>query len=104
MRTLLVAQQNGIICVCYRFVIVTEKAFLRDTAMAIVLPLNEMTVEEKLQALEAIWDDLSRNAQNLPSPAWHKELLEARLRDVEEGRDKFYPWEEVRRIMHEEIR
>jgi putative addiction module component (TIGR02574 family) len=71
--------------------------------MAIVLPLNEMTVEEKLQAIEAIWDDLARNPRNLPLPAWHKDVLEARQKDIEEGRAKFIPLDEFRRIVQEKL-
>ena len=70
--------------------------------MSFVLPLNEMTVAEKLQAMELLWDDLSRNPQNIPSPTWHKDVLEARQRDIEEGRDKFIPWDEFRKIIEEE--
>ena len=36
--------------------------------MAHSLPLNEMSIEEKLQMMEALWDDLSRNA---PSSRYH---------------------------------
>ena len=67
-----------------------------------VLPLDKMTVEEKLLAMEMIWEDLSRNAEDIPIPSWHKELLEARERDIQEGRAKFIPWEEARRMIEEE--
>lgn len=30
--------------------------------MNITLPLKDMTTEEKLQVMETLWDDLSRNA------------------------------------------
>lgn len=72
--------------------------------MAVVLPLNEMTVEEKLQVMEAIWDDLLRSPQDVPAPAWHKDVLEERERDIQEGRAKFIPLEEFRRIIEEKTR
>lgn len=72
--------------------------------MAIVLPLNEMTVEEKLQVMEAIWDDLLRSPEDVPTPAWHKDILEERERDIQEGRAKFIPLEEFRRIIEEKTR
>ena len=46
--------------------------------MNITLPLKEMTVEEKLQLMEAIWEDLSQHAAQIPPPAWHAEELAAR--------------------------
>ena len=53
--------------------------------MELVLPLNEMTVAEKLQAMELLWDDLSRNPEDIPSPAWHEEVLADRQRQIERG-------------------
>jgi len=36
--------------------------------MPISLPLQAMSVAEKLQVIEAIWDDLSRHADELQPP------------------------------------
>jgi hypothetical protein len=41
-------------------------------------PLDEMTVSDKLHAMEQIWDDLCRNPENVPSPSWHSDILQAR--------------------------
>ena len=41
--------------------------------MRVTLPLNEMTVPEKLQLMEALWEDLSRNSDALESPEWHRD-------------------------------
>jgi putative addiction module component (TIGR02574 family) len=57
--------------------------------------LDEMTVEEKLEVMEQLWQDLSRNAEDVPSPAWHAEVLAERERLVQEGKDKYSPLEEV---------
>lgn len=72
--------------------------------MDIVLPLHEMTVAEKLRAMEVLWDDLSRNPDDIPTPAWHAEVLAARQKEIDEGRAKFIPWEECRESLHKEIR
>ena len=37
--------------------------------MGAVLPLDKMTTQEKLRALEAIWDDLSHAPEDIPSPS-----------------------------------
>jgi len=44
--------------------------------MATALKLDEMTTEEKIAAMEALWRDLSRG--DYASPLWHREVLEAR--------------------------
>ncbi|MDB5580300.1 MAG: hypothetical protein JWR80_5476 [Bradyrhizobium sp.] len=37
--------------------------------MASSLPLKTMSVEEKLQAMDSLWDDLCTNAETRPSPS-----------------------------------
>ncbi|MHB8902290.1 MAG: addiction module protein [Thermoguttaceae bacterium] len=61
--------------------------------MTIQLPLSQMTLAEKLEVMEALWDDLSRRPEELPSPEWHKELLEERRRLANEGKLKFLDWQ-----------
>lgn len=64
--------------------------------MDVVLPLDKMTVEDKLRALESLWEDLSRTPSTVPSPAWHRDVLEAREKRLREGRERFIPWEEAK--------
>jgi len=72
--------------------------------MNITLPLKEMTVEEKLQLMEAIWEDLSRNAEQLPPPAWHAEELAAREAAIARGEETFEDWETARQRIEQNIR
>ena len=37
-----------------------------------ILPLEEMSVEEKLQTMEALWQSLSSDPAAVESPAWHQ--------------------------------
>jgi hypothetical protein len=65
--------------------------------MTISLPLDEMTVEEKLQIIEMIWVDLSRNAKDLPPPAWHGDVLAERQAALDAGQDHYEDWETVKK-------
>jgi hypothetical protein len=40
--------------------------------MDAVLPLDRMTAEETLRAMEMLWDDLCRNEQQIPGADWAK--------------------------------
>ncbi|MCX5759197.1 MAG: addiction module protein [Candidatus Hydrogenedentes bacterium] len=64
--------------------------------MAINLPVDEMTVEEKLAAMELLWESLSRKPEDIPSPDWHGEILLEREKRAAEGKAKFSPFEEVK--------
>ena len=55
-----------------------------------------MTVTEKLQAMEALWEDLSRNAVVLESPEWHRDVLEARENRIASGDARFADWEKAK--------
>lgn len=57
--------------------------------MNITLPLDKMTVEEKLRLMEEIWADLSRNPDDIPIPGWHLEILREREQLVKEGKAKY---------------
>ena len=64
--------------------------------MTVTLPLSEMSLSEKLQVMEALWDDLSRNADTLESPEWHRDVLEERERRIASGEARFTDWEEAK--------
>lgn len=64
--------------------------------MAVTLPLNEMTVFEKIQMMEALWTDLSRNSDALESPEWHRGVLEDRERRIAAGQSHFSDWEQAK--------
>ena len=69
----------------------------------IALPLNEMTVEEKLQAMEMLWENLCQNEDNIPSPAWHEEVLGEREAALKRGEDEPEDWEVAKRRIRGEL-
>jgi hypothetical protein len=71
--------------------------------MPFKLPLNEMTREEKLAAMEALWEDLVRTPEAIESPAWHKEVLNERLRMLKEGKSRFIDWETAKEALRKKL-
>ena len=71
--------------------------------MTVSLALKDMTVVEKLQVMEAIWDELSRNADDVPSPDWHRELLVEREAAISHGKVKFEDWETARNKLEQNV-
>jgi hypothetical protein len=67
----------------------------------LTLPLEQMTVKEKLQAMEELWSDLSCNQNQIPVPQWHKDILDRREKLIKEGKATFVDWEtEKKRIAY----
>ena len=54
-------------------------------------------------AMEAIWDDLSRNEEAFESPAWHKEELAATEERVKAGKEQFVDWEQAKKELREQF-
>jgi hypothetical protein len=69
--------------------------------MPVELQIAEMTLEEKLRAMEALWDDLCRREEAMPVPQWHKDLLDERERLVEQGNARFIDWETAKKRISE---
>lgn len=64
--------------------------------MPINLPLEEMSLREKLAAMESLWEDLARTPEVIESPAWHKDILDERRRRASEGGARFVDWEKAK--------
>jgi hypothetical protein len=61
------------------------------------LNLGEMTTEEKLRAMEMLWDDICRSAPDFSSPSWHEDVLRERERRIRDGKDKFVDWDQAKK-------
>ena len=57
------------------------------------LPLKEMTLREKLAAMESLWADLGHTPETIESPAWHRDILDERHRRLAEEQSRFIDWE-----------
>ena len=65
--------------------------------MSAPLQLDQMSLDEKLRAMEALWDDLCRHEESIPVPQWHKDLLDERERMIQEGKARFSDWETAKK-------
>lgn len=64
--------------------------------MSLEIPLDTMSVAEKVRLLESVWNSLCAKSGDVQSPAWHREVLETRKRRLEEGRATVSPWGEAK--------
>lgn len=61
-----------------------------------IAEIRQLPLAEKLQIMEAIWDDFRAQAEQVPVPAGHKELLDERRKAVEEGREGVLDWDSIK--------
>jgi hypothetical protein len=71
--------------------------------MEATLPLSQMSVAEKLRAMETLWADLSRDEAQIESPAWHGEVLHDREAKIKSGKETFMDWETAKKQLREKL-
>lgn len=71
--------------------------------MSTILPLDQMTTEQKLQALEELTLDLHRRGALEETPAWQEDILRERAQQVEEGKAEFVDLATLKRLVTEDI-
>ncbi len=70
--------------------------------MDIISQISQMTTEEKLRAMESIWDDLCHTS-DFSSPDWHKDILEDREKRLKEGNEEILDWEESKQQLKDSL-
>jgi putative addiction module component (TIGR02574 family) len=64
--------------------------------MSTVSEFQNLSVEQRLQLIETIWESLVQEGRDIPVPDEHIEEIDRRLDDLELNPDDSSPWEEVR--------
>ena len=72
----------------------------RNSAAAIFMPnqlsaLLELSPDEKLDIIEALWTSLNQSPELIPLPEWQKQELDRRQAEYEANPGPLLTWEEV---------
>ena len=59
--------------------------------------IRKLPMQEKLALLEAVWAEISPEADELEIPQWHKDLLDDRELALREGRTEVLDWDDAKR-------
>lgn len=60
------------------------------------LALSKLTLAQKLDLMEALWNDLSKHENTLESPRWHELALKDREEAFAAGKAAVADWEEAK--------
>jgi len=61
-----------------------------------IAEISKMSVLERLQAMEALWDSLTHESTEIKSPEWHGEILSDRKEKIENGDANFISLQELK--------
>ena len=56
--------------------------------------IEKMSVSDRLEAIEKIWESIS--SEYIKSPDWHRKILDSREEKVSSGKAKFLEMDEVK--------
>jgi putative addiction module component (TIGR02574 family) len=59
------------------------------------LDIEKMTVPERMQTMERIWDSLTKPQHEMESPQWHIDVLDQRKKMIEDGSAEFITLDEL---------
>jgi len=61
------------------------------------LPLTKLTLAQKLDLIEILWADISKDEKALESPGWHEDVLRDRQKALEVGKASVRDWGEAKK-------
>jgi hypothetical protein len=59
--------------------------------------IERMSWEEKLRALEELWDAITREGDRYESPSWHEQELKETQERYEDGAEESMDWASAKR-------
>jgi len=68
------------------------------------ITLSELSFDQKLNLMESIWDDITKDEIKFKSPVWHKDILEDREQALASGKVKVSDWEEAKERIRKNVR
>lgn len=77
--------------------------------MARTLPIpppgfDELSMEERLDYVQSLWDHISAEPSQVPMPDWHRTIVEERLAAHRADPGAARPWEDVQDDLLQKIR
>ena len=58
--------------------------------------IKKMSIKERLQAMELLWDSLLYEESEIESPEWHRDILEERKRKIKNGKAEFISLDDLK--------
>ena len=62
-----------------------------------IAEIEKMTVRERLQTMELLWDSITHGSEDIEPPAWHGEILSERKKMIESGKADWLTMDELRK-------
>jgi putative addiction module component (TIGR02574 family) len=75
----------------------------KNTVKRVDLPISRLSLAQKLDLMETLWADLTRDDKKLESPAWHRIILEDRENALRAGKVTVSDWEQAKKRIKKKV-
>jgi hypothetical protein len=65
--------------------------------MSNCIEIQNLSKEEKLRVMEAIWEDLSKDDDQIESPDWHLQALQESDQRIRSGQENIVDWHDAKK-------
>jgi len=66
--------------------------------------LDELSVEDKIDYVESLWERIAATPEQVPVPDWHRRVLDERLEAYRSDLGQGKSWEQVREEVRRRLR
>jgi hypothetical protein len=75
----------------------------KNAVKRVELPISRLSLAQKLDLMETLWADRSRDETQLESPAWHGAILEDREKALRAGKMTVSDWEQAKKRIKKNV-
>jgi hypothetical protein len=72
--------------------------------MLTTIKIKQLSREEKLRIMEAIWEDLSGEEEHMESPDWHRKALKETERRLNAGEEEIIEWQDAKKELRKRFK
>jgi putative addiction module component (TIGR02574 family) len=65
--------------------------------------LDDLSIDEKIDYLQSLWDRTAASPEAVPVPEWHREILDQRLKDLEDNPEAGDNWDVVQERLRRKL-
>lgn len=65
---------------------------------------DDLSVDEKIDYLQSLWDRIAADPDHVPEPGWHQAVLDERIKAHRDAPDGAASWDEVRERVRRRLR
>ena len=71
--------------------------------MSNCIEIQNLSKEEKLRVMEAIWEDLSKDDDQIESPDWHLQALQETDQRLRSGQENIVDWHDAKKELRKQF-